>query len=154
MFVSEDRTQDGQVAAAAATAAATAAAPQIDPGESGADHHDLAALEVDSLDPSSQYALEHSGLGPADLLVDCVGLIAAAVLVASARSFDHAVGGTAPLLVFAETFLRLAISVPIIAAVLGSTRRRSLMHPVFSEHVHALALPLAAGGLVTLALWS
>jgi exopolysaccharide biosynthesis polyprenyl glycosylphosphotransferase len=115
------------------------------------DDPSLASLEVKGLDSGSQYALEHSGIGPADLLVDCAGLLAAAVLVVSARVVDHALGEGA--LAVVTTFARLALSIPIFAAVLVSTRRRSLLNPVFSEQIHVLALPVAAGGLVVLTAW-
>jgi len=54
---------------------------------------------------------------------------------------------------FASAFLKLALCVPVFTAVLASTRRRSLLHPVFTDQVHALALPTAAAGLIVLALW-
>lgn len=113
----------------------------------------LEALGVESLDAGSRYALEHSGLGPADLVVDILGLLFADLAVSLARSFHAGATYHGVAIDFVWTFLRLSIGVPVLAAVLASTRRRSLLHPVFSDQVHALALPTAAGGLLVLAVW-
>ncbi|HUC36550.1 MAG TPA: sugar transferase [Acidimicrobiales bacterium] len=108
---------------------------------------------VKPLDPGSRYALEHSGVGPSDLIADCVGLLLAAFALSLARAADARMAGHPLLASFLYTFVPLALCVPLLAAVLGSTRRRSLLGSVFSDQVHALALPLAGGGLVALTTW-
>jgi exopolysaccharide biosynthesis polyprenyl glycosylphosphotransferase len=121
--------------------------------EAAAINGQIPPLAAGSLDPGSRYALEHSGLGPADLIVDTVGLAAAALLVALARAADASLAGHSVAAAFVSTMLRLGLCIPVMVAVLAPTRRRSLLHPVFSDQVHALALPTAAGGLVVLAVW-
>ncbi len=115
----------------------------------------LPQVTVEALDPASRYLVERSGLGPTDLIVDYVGLTAAALSVALVCSVYHAIGhlSPSPALAFVATFGRLAVVIPLLAAILTSTRRPSLGRPVFSDQVHVLALPLAAGGLVVLAVW-
>ncbi len=106
---------------------------------------------VDALDPGGRYVLEHSGIGPTDLVVDCIGLLVAALAIAFARSLDYVGAHPSVAVVFSRTLAGLAVSVPIFAAALVSTRRRSLLHPVFADQLHALAQPMAAGGLAVLA---
>jgi len=126
--------------------------PSLSP-DSGVVDEQLAPLGVQSLDPGSRYALEHSGLGPVDLIVDVLGLLIAALAISAVRSFHAASSYHGVTVDFVSTFTRLALGVPVLAAVLAATRRRSLLHPVFSDQVHALALPTAAGGLLMLAVW-
>lgn len=111
------------------------------------------AIGLDTLDPGSRYALEHSGLGPTDVFVDAAGLVASGLLVSLAAGINAITVGHGALFAFVTTFVRMAVAIPVLTAVLGSTRRRSLLLPVFSDQVHALALPLAAGGLLVLTMW-
>jgi len=111
------------------------------------------AFEVDAVDAASRCELEVEGWRSAELVVDSVGLVAAACLAAlvSTLSSAHLAGGEVS--GFLATLGRLAVGVPVLVALTGSSRSRTLLGRGFAGEVQVLALPVCAGGLWLLGLW-
>jgi len=90
------------------------------------------------------------------LAADVMALGAAAVAAAAVESAGRGHLGSGPFdphLV--RTVFRLGLCVPVLAAVLSGTRSAAstLVRTTFGQQVHAVALPLGAGGLLCLAAW-
>jgi exopolysaccharide biosynthesis polyprenyl glycosylphosphotransferase len=94
-------------------------------------------------------------LGTAGMLMDLAGLSLAATVAAAAQGVHAHSAGMSGRQAFADTLLRLTLCLPVLVAVLATTRRPAgwRLRTTFAQHLHEVMLPLCGGGLACLMVW-
>ncbi len=94
--------------------------------------------------------------GPSGIAVDSIGLSLAALTAASVQAVVHARHAGIPVeRAFLATIVHLALCLPVLVVALSGSRHppRSRLETSLGQQAHEVLLPLAAGGLVCLAIW-
>ncbi len=94
--------------------------------------------------------------GGSGLLTDAAALVVAVVLAAAGHSlWDVLRVGGSPLVVFAGSAARLAVTAPLLLAVLSDSRRspRVQLRGCFGHQLRTLVVPLTAAGVASLGVW-
>ena len=99
-------------------------------------------------------AVTRQSLGAGAILTDCIGLVVAAVGVALLQSVltkkVHGVGGHVTLL---ADLGRLMLCLPVLATALSVSRVRWPIGATVGRHLHRVAPPMAAGGMICMLTW-
>ena len=100
------------------------------------------------------FVLARPGAGLTRIVADGLALCLAAVEAAALRGAVHTVHRQGVVaFTFSTMILRLFASVPVMVAILGTARARLHVHRSLGTQVHALAPPIAVGGMVCLLGW-